>query len=81
MARKPTLTLAQELAALRAKIAALESASPAASESLPKHIGRKGKPDGRSFPCTVAGEVCSKFTYSAARSAVHGIDAGGHAKA
>mgnify|MGYP001428670360 FL=1 len=54
--------------------AAIAAAPPVAS-------GQAGGPsrsrDGRDYPCTAGGE-CTRVLRSAARAAVHGIDAGGH---
>jgi hypothetical protein len=69
----------KDLAAIAAMIAAAQAptgkpAQVAASSTVVRgtHIGPSGKPDGRDFVCTVAGEECGAYFRSADRAAVHG---------
>jgi hypothetical protein len=73
-ARKPTLT--EQVAALTAAVAAL-TAAQAAPTSGASASGPARSADGRDFPCTAGGD-CTRRLRSAARAAIHGVDAGGH---
>ncbi len=78
-ASKPTL--AEQVAALTAQVAALVAAQGAPASAGTAASSTRSA-DGRDFACTAtlaAGQApCSRRLRSAARAAVHGVDAGGH---
>lgn len=85
-ASKPTT--AERMAALEAKIEALTAALAAKPASGAQASGPSRSADGRDFACTAALPIgqdgkpvtvpCSRMLRSAARAAIHGVEAGGH---
>ena len=68
MARVTTAMLLAEIAALRAQI-----------NAAPAHGKAESRTFTRSHACKVDPTNCVRLTRTAARSLVHGTDAGGHA--
>lgn len=69
------ISMAAEIAALRAEIAALKAA-PIVSKPVTYHTSAEIKA-GQGFPCTAA-EPCSRTLKTSKRAGIHGIEAGGH---